>query len=394
MMLRARTRHARSVLPAAGLLLALSLAPLTASADTDLTIGGTGVVAYANGDNVRVRTAPGFDADIVTEVAEGGTVEIVDGLFTAGDGTLWYQVSANGATGYMVSDYLANSGGMLSATTGDAMTIDAVNVRSGPSMADGILGTPAAGTWLTLTGENVNGWLSVNYDGYTGYIYGAFLTQDGETAMDGSSAAAASAAPAPTGATGTRYTSDSVNLRTGPGLDQGVISVLGAGVEVSLTGNEANGFVEVGGSTNGWISVDYLATEPPAAPQETSAGQGIVDFAMQFQGYPYVWAGNTPGGFDCSGFTQYVVSNTLGIDITHSTDLQAGYGSSVGWGAWQPGDLIFFVGTYEGGNITHTGVYIGDGLMIHAENPGTGVVISDITSGYYADHYYSATRLV
>jgi cell wall-associated NlpC family hydrolase len=295
----------------------------------------------------------------------------------------------------MVSDYLANSGGMLAVTSGDAMTIDSVNVRSGPSMADGILGTPAAGIWLTLTGENVNGWLSVNYDGYTGYVYGAFLTQDGETAMDGSSAATASAAPAPTGATGTRYTSDSVNLRSGPGLDQGVISVLGAGVEVSLTGNTSGGFAEVaGGSGNGWISVDYLATEPPAAPQASSAGQGIVDFAMQFQGYPYIWAGNTPAGFDCSGFTQYVVMNTLGIDITHSTDLQAGYGAAVEWGAWQPGDLIFFVGTYEGGNITHTGVYIGDGLMIHAENPGTGVVISDITSGYYADHYYSATRLV
>ncbi len=145
-----------------------------------------------------------------------------------------------------------------------------------------------------------------------------------------------------------------------------------------------------------WVACSTV-TRPgtPAAPASaaTSAGQAIADFALQFQGYPYVWAGNTPAGFDCSGFTQYVILNTLGIDITHSTELQMGYGAPVNWGAWQPGDLIYFAGTYAPG-ITHTGVYIGDGLMIHAENPGTGVVISDITSGYYANHYYGAIRLV
>jgi len=248
-------------------LLAVSLAPLTASADTDLAVGGTGIVAYANGDNVRVRTAPGYEGDVVTEVPEGATVDVLDGLFTAADGSLWYQVSANGATGYMVSDFLANSGGMLTATSGEAMTIDAVNVRSGPSLADGILGTPDAGTWLTLTGENVNGWLSVNYGDYTGYIYGAFLTQDGQTAMDGSAAVGIDVPETTTGATGTRYTNDSVNLRSGPGLDQSVISVFAAGIEVWLTGEVANGFAQISSASgDGWISTEYLTEEPPAAP--------------------------------------------------------------------------------------------------------------------------------
>lgn len=125
---------------------------------------------------------------------------------------------------------------------------------------------------------------------------------------------------------------------------------------------------------------------------QESSGQHIADFALQFQGYPYVYAGNGPGGFDCSGFTQYVILNTLGIDIGHGVEGQTGYGAYVEWGAWQPGDLVYFANTYRAG-ISHTGVYIGDGQFIHAENEGTGIVISSVYSDYYAGHYATATRL-
>lgn len=128
------------------------------------------------------------------------------------------------------------------------------------------------------------------------------------------------------------------------------------------------------------------------ASAQSASGQGIANFALQFVGYPYVWAGNTPAGFDCSGFTQYVVLNTLGIDITHSTEMQMGYGAWVDWGNWMPGDLVYFAGTW-GEGISHTGVYIGDGQMVHAENEGTGVCISSLYSDYYSGHYYGAIRL-
>lgn len=130
-----------------------------------------------------------------------------------------------------------------------------------------------------------------------------------------------------------------------------------------------------------------------ASAQAAGSGQSIANFALQFQGYAYVWAGNTPSGFDCSGFTQYVVLNTLGIDIGHGTAGQMNYGYGVDWGNWAPGDLVYFAGTY-GPGITHTGVYIGDGQMIHAENESTGVTISSLYSDYYASHYYGAIRLV
>ncbi|MDQ3513008.1 MAG: C40 family peptidase [Chloroflexota bacterium] len=136
-------------------------------------------------------------------------------------------------------------------------------------------------------------------------------------------------------------------------------------------------------------------TEPlavEAAPPPPSTGSVVAGFAMMFAGYPYVWAGNTPAGFDCSGFTQYVVLNTLGIDISHGVPNQAGFGWSVDWGMWAPGDLVFFQNTY-GPGISHVGIYIGDGLFIHAENEGTGVVITSMYSGYYSAHYWGAKRL-
>jgi peptidoglycan DL-endopeptidase LytF len=145
------------------------------------------------------------------------------------------------------------------------------------------------------------------------------------------------------------------------------------GISPAVAANEAD------------TGADPTATAP--APGDTIAG-----FALQFVGYPYVWAGNTPAGFDCSGFTQYVIASTIGIDIGHDTAGQTAYGAFIDWGAWQPGDLVYFANTY-GAGISHAGIYIGDGQFIHAENPATGVTVSSLYSDYYAGHYHAAYRI-
>lgn len=139
------------------------------------------------------------------------------------------------------------------------------------------------------------------------------------------------------------------------------------------------------------LSALVEASAPAAAPVPT-LGDGIAGFALAYQGYPYVAAGNTPAGFDCSGFTQFVILNVVGYDIGHAVEGQPGSGAWVDWGAWLPGDLIFFQNTYRAG-ISHVGIYIGDGLFIHAENEGTGVVITSLYSGYYSARYWGATRV-
>lgn len=295
----------------------------------------------------------------------------------------------------------------VSANERSVMALETVNVRSGPSSADPILAELYAGEWVTTTGESVNGFVEIYWGDWYAYVYADFLDLDGSGTPAPESASTPAESTSSDGETvwvgaGTLYTSDSVNLRSGPGTGDSAIVVLPAGSSVYHTGALNNGFAQVDTDYgSGWVHYDYLAanaptqtaTAAPAAPEVTSQGQQIVNFAMQFHGYPYVWAGNTPSGFDCSGFTQYVVSNTLGYDITHSTDLQAGYGTPVGWGEWQVGDLVFFSGTGASGYYSHVGIYIGDGQFIHAENPGTGVVISSLYSSYYSAHYAYAVRL-
>jgi cell wall-associated NlpC family hydrolase len=129
--------------------------------------------------------------------------------------------------------------------------------------------------------------------------------------------------------------------------------------------------------------------EGPAMP--TSNGASIVEFALAYVGYPYAWAGNSPAGFDCAGFAQFVILNVLGVNIGHAIEGQPAAGAWVDWGAWEPGDLVFFQNTYRAG-LSHVGIYIGDGLFVHAENEGTGVTISSMYSDYYGPRYWGAVR--
>ena len=105
----------------------------------------------------------------------------------------------------------------------------------------------------------------------------------------------------------------------------------------------------------------------------SAGGQQIASFAQQYLGYPYAYAGEGPYAFDCSGFTKFVILNTVGIDITHDMFTQVGMGQSVGESELQPGDLVFFANTFRPG-LSHAGVYVGGGQFVHAENESTGVV--------------------
>lgn len=128
--------------------------------------------------------------------------------------------------------------------------------------------------------------------------------------------------------------------------------------------------------------VEVPETEPPIveepeteAPPVSSTGEQIASYALQFVGNPYVWGGTSlTDGADCSGFTQSVFA-AFGIYLPRTAEEQAyGGGTPVDLGSLQPGDLIFYS---DGGYIGHVSIYIGNGQVVHASSPSTGIIVSD-----------------
>ena len=115
----------------------------------------------------------------------------------------------------------------------------------------------------------------------------------------------------------------------------------------------------------------------------------LLNIALRFGGVPYVWGGETPAGFDCSGFVQYVFRQ-IGINLPRTADVQYELGRKVLQSELQPGDLVFFE-TYEPG-ASHDGIYVGEGKFI-AANSGTGVAVVSLADPYWTSRYLGARRL-
>ena len=115
----------------------------------------------------------------------------------------------------------------------------------------------------------------------------------------------------------------------------------------------------------------------PTAPA-SATGQALADYALQFQGYPYVSGGNTPSGWDCSGFVQWVFAQ-FGVSLPHYSGAQMSVGTAVGSIAEAaPGDIIV--------NTQQAAIYIGNGMVINALNPAQGTQVTSLAvfSGGYA----------
>lgn len=124
----------------------------------------------------------------------------------------------------------------------------------------------------------------------------------------------------------------------------------------------------------------------------------ICAFARSFEGYPYVYGGNGPNYFDCSGFVLYVYKH-FGYSFSRGAQEQYMDGLHVGMSELLPGDLVFFMGSAYSDrtnyrSITHVGLYLGDGLFIHASNPSTGVIISSLSSGHYYNVFFGGCRIL
>ena len=128
------------------------------------------------------------------------------------------------------------------------------------------------------------------------------------------------------------------------------------------------------------IPEDYLVDETFAA---------ILKEAEKYVGYPYVWGGSSPStSFDCSGFVSYVY-NQCGWSFGR-LGAQGLYNISTRTSSPKPGDLVFFTGTYDTPGISHVGIYVGDGWMLHCGDP---ISYANLNSSYWQSHLYAYGRL-
>lgn len=254
-----------------------------------------------------------------------------------------------------------------------------VNIRAEANTTSAVVAQAAYGDVYNVLLDQY-GWVKVEFNGNKGWICGDYITVN----LNGVTSR------------GT-ITGSAVNVRTGPGTGYGILGLVYYGQTVPIKGQE-NGWVNIDfNGNNGWVSGDYVSTDRDngssrSAERASSAGQAVVNEAMKYLGKPYVYGGNGPNAFDCSGFTSYVYRQ-LGYSLNRTAAGQNSNGVAVSKENLQPGDLVTF---YDRGYsyVGHVGIYIGNGQMIHAGNSSTGVIISDINSSYYGSRFVSGRSIV
>ena len=121
---------------------------------------------------------------------------------------------------------------------------------------------------------------------------------------------------------------------------------------------------------------------PPSA-----VGARVVQIAVEYLGWPYVWGAAGPYAFDCSGLVTYVFAQ-IGISLPHFAAAQWSYGVYVPMDQLEPGDLVFFE------SLGHVGIYVGNGSYIQAPQPGDVVKITPLSDPWSAANYYGAKRIL
>ena len=135
----------------------------------------------------------------------------------------------------------------------------------------------------------------------------------------------------------------------------------------------------------------YITYEIPPSALEDEAFAAIISEAEKYLGYPYVWGGSSPStSFDCSGFVCWVLNHS-GWNVGRTTAQGlCNFCTPVRYSDAKPGDLVFFMGTYDTPEVSHVGIYVGNDMMIHCGDP---ISYSNLNSAYWQEHLYCYGRL-
>lgn len=305
-------------------------------------------IGFVNASSLRLRSEPSEASTTVDFASRNDCVVVISKTDE------WYRVNYNLQEGYMHEDYL----NVLTCENAELgygkVNSSSVNMRSGPSTSFGVVTKASTGDKCYIIGLN-NGWYKVIYNGSICYIR-----------------------------------SDYVDLTEIPYENQDSPN----SPKFYRTG-KSTGVAPSAAALNGTVSSSSASSSSSSAGTSTSTGSAsgaqILAEAKKYLGTPYVNGGASPSGFDCSGFVYYVLKQ-VGYSPYRTPTNQYNQGTYVEKTNLQPGDVVFFANTYTSG-ISHVGIYAGSGQFIHSPNSRSTVSYSDLTSGYWAEHYYGARRM-
>lgn len=140
-----------------------------------------------------------------------------------------------------------------------------------------------------------------------------------------------------------------------------------------------------------YIDGSYTDYDIPAEALEDEQFAAMIAEAEKYLGYPYVWGGSSPStSFDCSGFVSWVCNN-CGVGWNFGRlGAQGLCNICTRTSSPKPGDLVFFVGTYDTSGVSHVGIYVGNGMMLHCGDP---ISYTNLSSSYWQQHFYCYGRL-
>lgn len=184
-----------------------------------------------------------------------------------------------------------------------------------------------------------------------------------------------------------RVTTDSLKVRAEANTDSEVITLVPRGEEMEVSAVEGDWVKVLLDDEEVFVSAEYVEVSAELGTAVTMSellyGQGISDvrvdicqYAKEFIGNPYVWGGTSlTKGTDCSGFVMGVFKK-YGVKLPRNSRAQANCGTTIKVSEAKPGDLIFYA---KGKTINHVAIYIGNGQVIHASSPKTGIKISNVS---------------
>ena len=334
-------------------------------------------VAVVNAEALNIRTTPSEESDVIDVAEQSQELEVVD---TSGD---WATVAlGNDVYGFIHPDYCEYKTYYPTAVTLEEEAAREEAMRRAEE-AKAQAAEEASYEEAADSGEEVSEDISYSEESVstdTSYDDGSVSTDtsydDGSASMDTSydDGSASTDTSYDNGNTGTDTSYDNGSTSTDTSYDNG-----STGTDTSYdNGSTGTDTSYDNGSTGTDTSYDNgntgTDTTTDSSASDSSLGQQIADYAVQFVGNPYVYGGTSlTNGTDCSGFTMSVMAN-FGIGLARTAADQSYGGTSVAISDIQPGDLLFYS---DGSGISHVALYIGGGQIVHAATESQGIIISN-----------------